>query len=563
MTRCVCWTAGVRRKGSCPLKLTALRVQVSAGTPVTALVGALSGSAVDSLTYAVAYGGLQLNLSAVVAVTPGDPVAAASWALTSLRANCVLLPGLFVTPAATAFAVLPVAQVPVAYVLARTPASRSPSVFTLPLQAWTSPFEWRLWAVTGGYVLFAALCHTVFQGAAPWSSLLLAILGFNAQHTTATPAARLHATAFGFTAALLLVQYIAAASSLRASGPVVVISPTSNAAPATVCTLNDSAYLARTRSAFPGATVVPVASIGVALSPACPNSVVTTADLAFAGACTSVVAQQLGSTTTATLSLSLSLQGDFARALSVLLAAAQMPGGTAYAGLSAASCGTLGSSASSAWQPTTLRDLSGIFLLQGAAVLAAALLHITQLATTRFLSRRSDASQDGSEAEAAAEGGARTWWPCGRAPEQDSQDGDGDVELSSGGTPLDAARKPQAGRSPSPLRASDALRASVARMGGGAPPAPGWRSNPLATGGEDVHRNAVLAQLRSDLLAAEAQRPVVARSVAAPQPPPMAPHMAPRQQQQQHRSAPGSSVGGAAPRGRPVMPRDYDMDSRL
>jgi hypothetical protein len=524
---------------------------VSAGTPVTALVGALGGATVDALIYAVSYGGFNLNLSAVVAATPGDAVAAATWALRTLRPNCVLLPGLFVTPAATAFAVLPVAEVPVAYVLVRSPASSSPSIFTLPLKPWTAPFEWRLWAVTGGYVLFAALCHNIFQGAMPVRHLPLAILGFNAQHATATPAARLHATAFGFTAALLLAQYIAAIAGLRASGPLALVS-TAYAAPATVCTLDDSTYLARTRSVFPGATVVPVASIAVALSPACPSSVVTTADLAFASACASVVAQQLGATTVATLALSLTLQGDVARALSVLLAAAQMPGGTAYAGLGAASCGTQSSTASSTWQPTTLRDLSGIFLLQGAAVLAAAFLHLTQLATARVFRRRSD---EGVDEE--AQGRPRRWWPCGQSQKVDGE-GDGNVELSSGGTPLGSM--PQTGRSPSPVRASEALRASVARMGGGPPPSGGqWRSNPLATAGEDDHRNAVLAQLRSDLLAAEAQRPVVARSVVAPQPVP--PHMAPRQQQQ-HRSAPGSSVG-AAPRGRPVMPRDYDMESRL
>ena len=525
---------------------------MSAGTPVTALVGALGGATVDSLVYAVSYGGFQLNLSAVVAAAPGDAVAAATWALTTLRANCVLLPGLFVTPAATAFAVLPAAEVPAAYVLARSPASGSPSIFTLPLKLWTAPFELRLWAVTGGYVLFGALCHAIFQGAVPLRHLPLAILGFNAHPATATPAARLHATTFGFTAALLLAQYIASVAGLRASGPL-ALAPTASGAAATICTLDDSAYLARTRAVFPRATVVPVASVAVALSPACPTSVVTTADLAFAGACSSVVAQQLGGTTVATLALSLTLQGDVARALSVLLSAAQMPGGTAYAGLSAASCGTQSSSAGSTWQPTTLRDLSGIFLLQGAAVLAAAILHLTQLTAARMLRRRSDAAQKGEDEE--AEDRPRRWWPCGRALEEYSE-GDGDVELSSGGTPL--GHKPQTGRSPSPVRASEALRASVARMGGG--PLPGgsqWRSNPLANAGEDDHRNAVLAQLRSDLLAAEAQRPVVARSVVAPQP------MPPRQQQQQqHRSAPGSSVG-TAPRGRPVMPRDYDMDSRL
>lgn len=514
-------------------------------------------------------GSLSLNVSAVVqpSFAQGDALAAASWALNNLQVNCVLSPTLVATPAATAFTVLPVAQIPVTFVLASAPATaNSPRVFTLPLRSWTAPFEWRLWAVTGGFVLQAALWHAVFQGI-PVRQVPLSLLGFRALHSASTPAARLHATAFGFTAALLLAQYVASVVTLRSSGALLPTTAAPPCAGGAVCTLNETVYLNRALAACPSARVVPVASVGAALTAlgtaACPAALLTEADVAFSNACAAVSMQQVGGATAAPLALALSLQGDMARAMSVLLAGALSPGGMASS--SSLKCPTAIGSNVSSWQPTTLRELCGIFLLQGAALLAAALMHVLHLTRARLLNKKATLPSNDADAK---ETRPRTFWLSCCDPDEENEEADdaigngeiADIELATAASAPSADRRLQQRRSPSPVRTSDALRASVARMTAAAPEPSGggrWRSNPIATE-EDDHRNAVLAQIRSDLLAAEARQPV-ARSVVPPRP---AHALPPRQPP---RSAPGSIVG-AAPRGRPMMPREYttqDVDTRL
>lgn len=531
----------------------------------------------DALLQAVSVGSMTLNLSAAVqpVLTQGDAVAAANWAFTTLQANCVVSSTLVVAPAAAAYAVSLAAQVPDSFVLARQ-SNVGPRVFTLPLRSWTAPFEWKLWAVTGAFVLHGALWHCIFQRM-PLRQLPLSVLGFHSLHAAATPAARVHATAFCFNAALLLVQYIAAAVTLRSSGALFTTDSAAGA-PSTVCTLNATAYLNQARYAFPGAGVVPVPSVGAALAalalPAsCQAALLTESDVAFNGACAAVSMQRVGSATMAPLALS--LQGtDVGRAMSVLLTGALAPGGLAYPAPGLLTCPSTGQ-APSGWQPTTLRELSGIFLLQGAAVLAAALVHVVHLTHERIGRTKKSAPQgtdvDGEETHRHE----RRWCCClGDDDEEEEEEeaaetgapAHADVELATVGPLAPAHRKQQQQQhrsSPSPVRTSDALRASVARMAGAGGEGRGgqWHSNPVAEE-EDHQRNAVLAQLRSDLLAAEARQPVVARSVVAPRPP--GPVAAGRRDVQP-RSAPGSSIGVSGPRGRPMMPRDYatDVDMRL
>jgi hypothetical protein len=488
----------------------AFRAQAGAGTAVPAPAGALAGASVASLSALASAWEFSVELSAAVAPPSNDPVASALWAFSALSADCVLntLPS---TPAAAAFASLTAPHAPFSYVLVRAPppAPPLPSVFRLPLP-WTRPFEWRLWAVTGASILLASAAQDAFEkerrrrdaaaaaaaAAAPggkrsWggagAALLLPLLGWRFA-PPATPAGRLHATAFAFTSAILAAQYIATAAALASAGGAAFVAP---ASPLTaVCVADNAAHAAFAAAALPSLQLLrrSSASAGALLaalhSGACAAAVTTDLDLAYAAGgpgdaghanCGLPAAMPLGRGALA-LALAPATPPNVTHALGILLTYAAAPGGAfaaaAAAQFPAAPCGAdaLGADAAAAAPaPLSLRDLSGVFMLQVVAIAAAALLHV-----------------GGAAGRALATRAAR------RAQERDGGGGGGGQGV--------AAKKRHGGRAAAPAGADDDVAASAAENGGaihGSWAQGSGRGSDSASGGADDYDGSYGVELRA------------------------------------------------------------------
>jgi hypothetical protein len=551
---------------------------------VPAPAGALAGASVASLSALAAAWEFTVELSAAVApqAVSSDAVASALWAFTTLSADCVLntLPS---TPAAAAFVSLTAPHAPFSYVLVRAPPPSPPlpSVFRLPL-AWTRPFEWQLWAVTGAAVLLASAAQSVFEAptaggaaaaaAAPpggkrgWRTtraFLSPLLGWRFA-PPATAAGRLHATSFAFICAILAAQYIATAAALARAGGTSFVAP---APPlASVCVADNAAHAAFAAAALPSLQLLrrSSASAGALLaalhSGACAAAVTTDLDMAYAAGgpgdaaganCGLPAATPLGRGALA-LALAPATPTNVSHALGILLAYAAAPGGTfaaaAAAEFPAAPCGADvagGDATAAAPAPLSLRDMSGVFMLQVCAGAAATLLHLGGAAGRALGARAARRAQergsgegatakkrhggraaapagaddDGVAASAAENGGAlHDTWAQGSGRGSDSASGGageygGAYEVELRAAPLRVSSSPRALRrdaaGAATGAASPALRAAVARMqadmhaelGGDGH---GWAATEQMPGRRSGGRGAALASLRAELLAVEA-----------------------------------------------------------
>jgi len=469
-------------------------------------------------------------------------MATAAWVFSSLGADCVLSP--LAVSSATAGSTVLYGHTPLKVLLLR-PAVPGPSVFTLPL-SWTAPFEWRLWATVGGFVLFCSIAHAALNGGGP-RAVATALLGFNGFHPTAqrSAAATLHATAFGFCAALLFAQYLSALSAMKTLPHAASVQ--ASAPPRALCLLDDAAAWAA--GFYPGASLTALPSVAALLSalPACGAALLTDADLAYAGGCGAqgYIAQAVA-TAVAALPLSLAWQGDAARALSVFTAAAQAPGGAFSRAAEQqmpgrAACGAAaGEAGALLWRPAKLRDLSTIFLLQGAALLAAALLHSGAMLGAKLEARP---------------GRGRLWRCCLPLSAEKEVAEVGDLELA----PAAHQERPAS---------SLALAAAVARLHLGDEAASGdgfgWRGTPLAEPSrQEKQRAAAVSQLRAELLAVEADAAAHLSARAGTRSVVAAAGWGGEQPQQQFRSAPASVAVAGRFGGRPVLSRDGDDDLHL
>ena len=526
---------------------------------------------------------------------PGDALGAALWAFAApFQVNCTLqlLP---VTPAAASFAALPLPHATAEFVVVSAPERRAsaPSVFSLPL-AWTTPFTWQLWACVGASALLASAAQTLFEGGAQPRAVAAALLGWRFA-PPATPAGRLHATAFAFTSALLFAQYVARAAAMATAADVGALLAAAPSASSALCVADVASHVAFAAAALPSLTLTKRSSASAAAllaalrSGECAAALTTAADAAFAAGgpgdtaganCGLPAPKALQPTVQLALPLAPATSPTFVAALGVLLAHAAAAGGAFAAAAEAAfpaaapHCAHRArwASGSHAPAPLSLRDLSGIFMLQVVAGVAAAALHWGGAAGRAVAQRRSGkGKEDGDELlemeVAAAENGFAHEW-------HDSGDSSG-----GGAAHKETPRRRGAAvasfseETESDHRRSPALRDAVLQMQdalengdgmGWGPPAP--RRTPGSR-----------AAPRSELLAIEADAavalvrapssdvgPVRHRSRTPPRsgavsadhfalvPPPRSPERSPR--------------AGGFVRGRPALPRDGGedfLDTRL
>ena len=545
----------------------------------------------------------EFSVEYVAAVAPAasssDALGAALWAFSTLSANCTLqlLPA---TPAAAAFAALPLPHAAAEYVIVSAPMRRAsgPSIFSQPL-GWTAPFRWPLWACVGGSVVLASAAQAALEGGATGAKprdIATALFGWRFA-PPATPAGRLHATAFAFTTALLFAQYVARAAAMAGStdGGLLAAAPRGAAA---LCVADVASHAAFAAAALPSLSLTKRSSASSAAllaalrSGECAAALTTAADAAYAAGgpgdaaganCGLPAPSPLQPVQPLALPLSPTTAAGTVAALGVLLAHAAAPGG-AFAEAAAAAFPANGAphcAGGARWAaaspaaplPLSLRELSGIFMLQVAAGVAAAVLHLGG-AAGRAVARRRHGLGKGADGEeellemevVAAENGSFA---------HDWNDSD-----SNGG----AAHKPSP--SPSPRRgpatppfmtpptetaeahrASPALRTAVQQMqeelssGDGM----GWGAPaPRRASGRGVARAELLA------IEADAAKAMMARSAPASDVGPA-----------RHRSrtpprggavsadhfvfvppprSPRSAGGNGVVRGRPALPRDTGED---
>ena len=564
-----------------------------------ASASSLAGASVASLAALASAWQFSVAFSAVVvpaAAAPGDALGAALWAFATLpNVNCTLqlLP---VTPAAASFAALPLPHATAEFVVVSAPARRAsaPSVFSLPL-AWTTPFTWQLWACVGASALLASAAQTLLEGGAKPRALTEALLGWRFA-PPATPAGRLHATAFAFTSALLFAQYVARAAAMASAADVGALLAAAPSASSVLCVADVASHASFAAAALPSLALTkrPSASAAALLaalrSGECAAALTTAADAAFAAGgpgdtaglnCGLPAPKALQPTVQLALPLSPATSPPFVAALGVLLAHAAAPGGTSAAAAEAAfpaaaphcAHGARWASASSAPQPLSLRDLSGIFMLQVVAAVAAAALHFGGAAGRAVAQRRSrkGKAEDGDEllemeAVAAENGFAHEWRDSG-----DSSGGAAHKETPRRRGAAVASFSEESDHRHSPalhdavLRMQDALESGDG-MGWG-PPAP--RRTP---GSRAAPRSELLA-IEADAAVALARAPssdtgpVRHRSRTPPRggavsadhfalvPPPRSPVSPER-----------SPRAGGFTRGRPALPRDGGedfLDTRL
>ena len=564
------------------------------GTALPASASSLTGVSVATMTALAA--AWEFSVEYVAAVAPAasssDALGAALWAFSTLSANCTLqlLPA---TPAAAAFAALPLPHAAAEYVIVSAPMRRSsgPSIFSQPL-GWTAPFRWPLWACVGGSVVLASAAQAALEGGATGAKprdIGTALFGWRFA-PPATPAGRLHATAFAFTTALLFAQYVARAAAMAGStdGGLLAAAPRGAAA---LCVADVASHAAFAAAALPSLSVTkrssasPAALLAALRSGECASALTTAADAAFAAGgpgdaaganCGLPAPLPLQPVQPLALPLSPATTAGTVAALGVLLAHAAAPGGAfaqaAEAASAASHCigGARWAPASPAAPlPLSLRELSGIFMLQVASGVAAAILHCGG-AAGRAVSRRRQGLGKAAEGEdellemevVAAENG-------GFAPDWNDSDSNGGAACKASLSPRRAPATPPTAGSESEAaeahRDSPALRVAVQQMqedlssGDGL----GWGAPaPRRATGRGSARAELLA-IEADAAKAMARAPASAvgparqRSRTPPRggaasadhfvfvPPPRSP-----------RSPGGSGIV----RGRPALPRDNGED---